>query len=227
MELKRQAAEAAADRIQDGMVLGLGTGSTVRYAIEVVGRRVAEGWDLAGVPTSRATEDLAASLQIPLTTLEEHPRLDLTLDGADEVDPQLNLIKGLGGALLREKIVAAASQAFLVVADDSKLVERLGQKAPLPVEVLPFGLRRTEGTLEALGCKAELRKDGAFPFLTDNGNYVLHCAFGTIEDPETLARSLSAIPGVMEHGLFLGMADAAFVASASGVTEMRRPSPVG
>ncbi|MEE9163685.1 MAG: ribose-5-phosphate isomerase RpiA, partial [Thermoplasmata archaeon] len=153
MEWKRRAAEAAVDRVKDGMVLGLGTGSTVRYAIERLGRRVAEGWELAGVPTSRATAELARELQIPLTTLDEHPSLDLTIDGADEVDPRLDLIKGLGGALLREKIVAAASEAFLIVVDEGKVVEGLGERAPLPVEVLPFGARRTRSRLEALGCE--------------------------------------------------------------------------
>ncbi|MFQ5919531.1 MAG: ribose-5-phosphate isomerase RpiA [Thermoplasmata archaeon] len=227
MELKRMAAEAAADRVQDGMVLGLGTGSTVRYAIEAVGKRVAEGWDLVGVPTSRATARLAEELQIPLTTLDTHPSLDLTIDGADEVDPRLNLIKGLGGALLREKIVAAASEAFLVVVDEGKLVEGLGERAPLPVEILPFGARRTQGRLEALGCEPTLRRDDGTPFRTDNGNYVIHCRFDGIADPVELARRLKELPGVIEHGLFLGMAETVFVGTAEGVREMGRPSPDG
>jgi ribose 5-phosphate isomerase A len=227
MELKRKAAMAAADRIRDGMVLGLGTGSTVRYAIERVGQRVAEGWNLVGVPTSRATAELAGALEIPLTTLDEHPNLDLTIDGADEVDPRLNLTKGLGGALLREKIVAAASEVFLVVVDESKVVEALGEKAPLPVEVLPFGVRRTQASLEALGCEPTLRRDGEAPFRTDNGNYVIHCRFDPIEDPLALARRVKEIPGVIEHGLFLEMAETVFVGTIAGVTEMRRPSPAG
>ncbi|MFQ6012841.1 MAG: ribose-5-phosphate isomerase RpiA [Thermoplasmata archaeon] len=223
MEPKRIAAEAAADRVRDGMVLGLGTGSTVRYALERLGQRVAEGWDLAGVPTSQATARVAEALRIPLTTLDEHPNLDLAIDGADEVDPTLNLTKGLGGALLREKIVAAASRAFLVVVDESKLVEVLGEKAPLPVEVLPFGARRTQGRLQELGCRPSLRLDGDAPFRTDNGNYVVHCRFDRIPEPRDLARRLKEIPGVIEHGLFLGMAEAVFVGGAGGVTEMRRP----
>ncbi|MCJ2531938.1 MAG: ribose-5-phosphate isomerase RpiA [Candidatus Thermoplasmatota archaeon] len=227
MELKRKAALAAVDRVRDGMILGLGTGSTVRYAIERVGQRVAEGWNLVGVPTSRATAELAEALEIPLTTLDEHPNLDLTIDGADEVDPRMNLTKGLGGALLREKIVAAASKAFLVVVDESKVVEALGEKAPLPVEVLPFGVRRTQASLEALGCEPTLRRDGEAPFRTDNGNYVIHCRFDPIEDPMGLARRVKEIPGVIEHGLFLEMAETVFVGTTAGVTEMRRPSPAG
>ena len=223
MEWKRRAAEAAVDRVKDGMVLGLGTGSTVRYAIERLGRRVAEGWELAGVPTSRATAELARELQIPLTTLDEHPSLDLTIDGADEVDPRLDLIKGLGGALLREKIVAAASDAFLVVVDEGKAVEGLGERAPLPVEVLPFGARRTRSRLEALGCEPTLRRAGEAPFRTDNGNYMIHCRFEGIADPRELAGRLKEIPGVIEHGLFLEMADAVFVGTAAGVKEMGRP----
>ena len=223
MELKRRAAEAAVDRVKDGMVLGLGTGSTVRYAIEGLGRRMAEGWDLAGVPTSRATAELAQELQIPLTTLDEHPRLDLTIDGADEVNPRLNLIKGLGGALLREKIVAAASETFLVVVDEGKLVEGLGARVPLPVEVLPFGARRTRSELESLGCEPTLRRSGEAPFRTDNGNYVIHCRFDEIADPRELAGRLKEIPGVLEHGLFLGMANVAFVGTEAGVKEIRRP----
>lgn len=229
MELKRKAGEAAAEEVEDGMVLGLGTGSTVRYAIEALGRRVAEGWDLQGVPTSRATEELAASLEIPLTTLDEHPDLDLTLDGADEADPRLDLIKGLGGALLREKIVASASRTFLVVVDESKLVDRLGAKAPLPLEVLPFGLQRTRARVEALGCQAVLRVDDDRPFQTDNGNRILHCRFPSLDPPEEIGRSLKEIPGVLEHGLFLGMAETVYVGRPEGVTTMRRrpPSPPG
>lgn len=227
MDLKRTAAVAASDRVTDGMVLGLGTGSTVRYAIERVGQRVAEGWNLVAVPTSRATAELAESLEIPLTTLEEHPDLDLTIDGADEVDPRLNLTKGLGGALLREKIVAVASEAFLVVVDESKVVEALGEKAPLPVEVLPFGFRRTQASLEALGCQPSLHREGEAPFRTDNGNYVIHCRFDPIEDPVGLASRVKAIPGVIEHGLFVGMADAVFVGTMAGVKEMKRPGPAG
>ncbi|MFQ5908220.1 MAG: ribose-5-phosphate isomerase RpiA [Thermoplasmata archaeon] len=225
MERKRKAAEAATDRVTDGMAVGLGTGSTVRYAIDRLGRRVAEGWDLVGVPTSLATAALAKNLGIPLTTLDEHPNLDLAIDGADEVDPSLNLTKGLGGALLREKIVAAASKAFLVVVDESKIVGILGEKAPLPVEVLPFGARRTQDALRDLGCQPTLWLEGGDPFRTDNGNYVTLCRFTGIPDPAGLARQLQAIPGVIEHGLFLDMAETVFVGRKGEVTEMRRPAP--
>ncbi|MFQ5987117.1 MAG: ribose 5-phosphate isomerase A, partial [Thermoplasmata archaeon] len=181
-----------------------------------------EGWDLAGVPTSRATADLAERLRIPLTTLDEHPELDLAFDGADEVDPRLNLIKGLGGALLREKIVAAASKVFLIVVDESKIVDVLGEQVPLPVEVLPFGAGRTQERLRELGCKPSLRLAGDTPYRTDNGNYVIHCRFAGISEPWEIARAIKEIPGVIEHGLFLEMVEAAFVGRAGEVTEMRR-----
>jgi ribose 5-phosphate isomerase A len=225
MELKRKAAEAAADRVTDGMALGLGTGSTVQYAIVRLGQRMAEGWDLVGVPTSQATADLAKDFGIPLTTLDEHPNLDLAIDGADEVDPSLNLTKGLGGALLREKIVAAASEAFLVVVDESKVVGILGEKVPLPVEVLPFGAQRTQERLRDLGCQPSLWLEGGDPYRTDNGNYVMLCRFDGIPDPQGLARRLQEIPGVIEHGLFLDMAETVFVGRPGEVTEMRRPAP--
>lgn len=225
MEAKRRAAEAAVALVEDGMVLGLGTGSTVRYALEAVSRLVAEGWDLLGIPTSEATEALARSLGIPLTTLDDHPEVDLTVDGADEVDPGLDLIKGLGGALFREKVVAVASATLTVAVDDTKLVDFLGQRAPLPVEVLPFGLRRTRERVEALGCEATLRTEDGRPFVTDNGNHLLHCRFRRIDAPVELGRRLKDIPGVLEHGLFLGLAQVAFVGSAGGVREMRRPRP--
>jgi ribose 5-phosphate isomerase A len=224
MELKRKAAEAAADRVTDGMALGLGTGSTVQYALVRLGQRMAEGWDLVGVPTSRATADLAKDIGIPLTTLDEHPNLDLAIDGADEVDPSLNLTKGLGGALLREKIVAAASEAFLVVVDESKVVGNLGEKVPLPVEVLPFGARRTQERLRDLGCQPSLWLEGGDPYRTDNENYVMLCRFDGIPDPQGLARRLQEIPGVIEHGLFLDMAETVFVGRPGEVTEMRRPA---
>ncbi len=211
------------ERLQDGMVIGLGTGSTTRYAIERIGRLVAGGMNIAGVPTSKATAALADSLGIPLTTLEEHRRLDLTIDGADEVDPRLNLIKGLGGALFREKLVASASAEMVVVVDESKLVDCLGQKTPVPTELLPFGWRLTEERLEKLGCRPSLRMEDDKPFITDNGNYILDCKFPRIDDASRLARRLKAIPGVLEHGLFLEMADLVLVGRPQGVTEMRRP----
>jgi ribose 5-phosphate isomerase A len=223
VNLKKIAAEAAVHRVKDGMVVGLGTGSTVRYSIEKIGRLVDEGLDILGVPTSEATADLARSLGISLTTLVEHPEVDLTIDGADEVDPNLDLIKGMGGALFREKLVALASSEMIVVVDESKLVDSLGQKTPIPVEVLPFGWTATRDRLQALGCDPSLRRTDSGPFVTDNGNYILDCRFPRIDDPADLARRLKEITGVLEHGLFLGMADLVLVGHPEGVREMRRP----
>jgi len=229
-ELKRKAAEKAAEWIRDGMTLGLGTGSTVRHLLDVIAERRAGGeWrNVVGVPTSVDTETRARALGIPLATLAERPAMDLTIDGADEVDPALRLIKGLGGALLREKIVAAASAALVIVADDSKVVERLGTRAPLPVEVDPFGEAIQPAFLRRLGCEPTQRaRDGA-PFVTDGGNHVLDCRFPAgIADPEALERALAMRPGIVESGLFLGMATAAVIAGAEGVRVMRRPEGGG
>ena len=203
--------------VRPGMVLGLGTGSTARYFLEGVARLVAEGTDLKGVPTSLATAEAAKQLGIPLTSLEERPHLDLCVDGADEVDPKLDLIKGLGGALFREKIVAAASKKFVVVVDESKLVPRLGTKAPVPVEVHPFGWGNAAAALENLGAKAGLRRRDGETFRTDNGNHILDAKFGPIKSPAKVAGKIAAIPGVVGHGLFLQMADAVVVASEAGV----------
>ncbi|HKP76760.1 MAG TPA: ribose-5-phosphate isomerase RpiA, partial [Longimicrobiaceae bacterium] len=193
--------------------------------LDVIAERRAGGeWrNVVGVPTSVDTETRARALGIPLATLAERPAMDLTIDGADEVDPALRLIKGLGGALLREKIVAAASAELVIVADDSKVVERLGTKAPLPVEVDPFGEAIQPAFLRGLGCEPEQRmRDGA-PFVTDGGNHVLDCRFADgIADPEALERALAMRPGIVESGLFLGMATAAVIAGADGVRVMRR-----
>lgn len=229
--LKRKAAERAAEWIRDGITLGLGTGSTVRHLLDVIAERRAAGeWlGVVGVPTSIDTERRATALGIPLATLAERPRIDLTIDGADEVDPELRLIKGLGGALLREKIVAAASASLVIVADDSKVVERLGTKAPLPVEVDPFGEPVQPDFLRALGCdpRRRTREDGS-PYVTDGGNHVLDCRFAEgIADPEELERRLALRPGVVESGLFLGMATAAVIAGADGVRVLRRPGEDG
>ncbi|HYM40362.1 MAG TPA: ribose-5-phosphate isomerase RpiA [Thermoplasmata archaeon] len=221
-ERKRAAAEASVKFVKDGMVLGLGTGTTARHVLEVLARRVRdEGLRISGVPTSLATAEAAKLLGIPLTSLEEHPVLDLAIDGADEVDPRLDLIKGLGGALFREKIVAAAAKKFIVVVDDSKLVRRLGTKVPVPVEVHPFGWRATQARLESLGATVALRQAEAMPFRTDNGNHILDARFGPIRSPARLAASLDAIPGAVGHGLFLGMADLVLVASGKGVRTLR------
>lgn len=220
-DLKRKAAEAALEYVKPGMALGLGTGSTARHFLSAVARLVADGMDLRGVPTSLATAEAAKQLGIPLTSLEERPRLDLCVDGADEVDPKLDLIKGLGGALFREKIVAAASDEFIVIVDESKPVPRLGTKAPVPVEVHPFGWRIASGALEALGAEVSLRRRDGDAFRTDNGNHILDARFGPIKGPAKLAGQIGNIPGVVGHGLFLGMADVVLVASPKGVRTMR------
>jgi len=218
-ELKLAAARRAVEYVEDGMVLGLGTGSTTKLAVDEIGRLVAEGLKVIGIPTSLATEAQARSLNIPLTTLDKVERIDLTIDGADEVDPRLNLIKGLGGALLREKIVAFHSDMEIIIADDSKIVSRLGTKAPLPVEVAPFSHARTKAAIERLGCRATLR-GGDAPFITDNGNLIYDCRFDSIDDPERTETELNLIPGVVENGLFIGLADKAVIASPRG-TEVR------
>lgn len=223
-QYKQQAAEHALAEVRSGMHVGLGTGSTARYVLEGLAARLRDGrlQHVVGVPTSEATAAKARELGIPLTSLDAQPTLDLAIDGADEIDPRLNLIKGLGGALLREKIIAWASQRFIVVADSSKLVAVLGEHAPLPVEVLMFGLRPVERQLRALGCEPALRRlSDSTPFQTDQGNVILDCRFPTIAEPGTIGAAIHAIPGVVEHGLFIGMAAAAYVAGPQGVTEIR------
>jgi ribose 5-phosphate isomerase A len=210
-DAKRAAAEAAvAAEVRSGMALGLGTGSTAGHVTIAVGRLLAAGelTDIVAVPTSEATAALARRHGVPLVTLVERPRLALCLDGADEIGPGLGLIKGMGGALLREKIVASAADRFVVVADDSKRVAQLGERARVPVEVIPFGEPVCARALAALGCTPEPRAG----FVTDEGNHILDCPFGPIANPEGLAAAIRAIPGVVDHGLFLGMADAAYVA---------------
>ena len=219
---KQQAAERALDYVKPGMKLGLGTGSTAAKFVDLLGVQVSGGLDVVCVPTSEATRIQAEALGIELATLEEQPELDLTVDGADEVDEDLRLIKGGGGAHLREKIVAAASARMVVIADESKRVSKLGA-FPLPVEIVPFGWRTTHSkvseTAAMNGCKGlvTLRGSQDNPFITDNGNYILDCAFGEIDDPERTARQLSLIPGVVEHGLFIGLAHAAVIAGANGI----------
>jgi ribose 5-phosphate isomerase A len=216
---KRAAAEAAVAHIEDGMVVGLGTGSTALLALDALAKRVRQGLRVTGVPTSERIAARARELNIALTTLNDHPHIDLDIDGADEVERgSLNLIKGLGGALLREKIVASASERFIVIADQSKLVDRLGEKTAIPVEVARFGWKATAGKVEALGGRPALRHnaDGS-EFLTDGGNFILDCLFGPIADAQSLAHELDSIVGVMEHGLFLGMASMAIIGEAGGV----------
>ncbi len=225
---KRLAAARAADLVRSGMKLGLGTGSTARHFVDFVGEKVRSGMDLLCVPTSEATRAQAESLGIPLTNLDATPELDLTVDGADEFDPAFNLIKGGGGALLREKIVASASARLVIITDRSKQVERLG-RFPLPIEVLPFGLGATRRQIERLasaaGCSGPIdlrRSPAGHVFVTDGGHYILDCAFGAIPDPARLAETLVSVPGVVETGLFIGMASAIIVADPAGVEILGR-----
>jgi ribose 5-phosphate isomerase A len=222
-DLKKLAAARALELVRPGMRLGLGTGSTAKHFVDLLGARVAAGLDVLCVATSEATQAQAEALAIPMSTLDETPELDLTIDGADEVDPQLRLIKGGGGALLREKIVAAASKRMVVIADDSKLVAELG-RFPLPIEVVPFGLEATRravaAAIAASDASGELRlrkrPDGA-TLLTDGGHYILDAHLGRIARPEQMGAALNMVPGVVEHGLFLGLASCAILASGGGL----------
>ncbi|HEX8638698.1 MAG TPA: ribose-5-phosphate isomerase RpiA [Pyrinomonadaceae bacterium] len=216
MNLKQLAGTRAADFVKDGMTVGLGTGSTVRWTILRLGALVGEGLKIRAVPTSEQTEKLAIEQKIPLVTFAEVRELDLTIDGADEISPFLDLIKGGGGALLREKFVAAASKNLIIVADEGKLSSALGS-LPLPVEVVPFGWETTARRIENLDLKWTLRMSAGKPFLTDNGNYILDCACGKIENPAGLHHELKLLTGVIETGLFVGMASAAIVAGAGGI----------
>lgn len=220
MNYKQEAARYALSFIHSGMVLGLGSGSTAAYFVDMLGEQLAAGvlHDILGVPTSERTAERARALGIPLTTLDTHPHLDLVVDGADEVDVHLNLIKGLGRALLREKIVRVYADRLLVVVDESKLVPRLG-RGPLPVELIPFGAEAHVRWLNTLGCRAELwREPDGSPVVTDNGNYMARCWFPDgIADPYALARTLTDRPGIAEHGLFLDMTSAVIVAGAEGI----------
>ncbi len=208
---KRAVGLKAAEYVEDGQLLGLGTGSTVRYLLEALGERVKDGLKIAGVPTSDSTEAICRRLGIPLLDLESHPTLDLTIDGADEIDPHLNLIKGLGAALVREKFVALASRRYIVIGDASKLVPALGTRAPVPVAVLQFAWRITRDRLAALAARPVLRERDGRPVVTDDGLYVLDCWFDTIPDPYDLERRLKATMGVVSTGLFLDLPAIALV----------------
>jgi ribose 5-phosphate isomerase A len=226
---KRAAAEAAVALVRDGMVVGLGTGSTAAFAIEALARRVREGLHILGIPTSARSAAQAREAGIPLTSLTDHRRVALTIDGADEIAPgSLDLIKGLGGALLREKIVAMASDRLIIVADAAKLVGRLGTCVSVPVEVVRFGWETTADRLGVLGAHPMLRQDGhGHPFHTDGGNLILDCGFGPIADPAALEVALSGVVGVVETGLFIGMAEMALVADDDGVRKLVRGAAGG
>lgn len=219
---KEAAARASLRFVQAGNVVGLGTGSTAAYAVRFLAERVRSGLKIRGIPTSSSTRELAASLGIPLITFDDVQQIDVTIDGADEFDPQLQLIKGGGGALLREKIVASASRRLVIVADASKQVKVLG-KFPLPVEVVPFAQALVAKRIAALGATPKLRQDASGnPFVSDEGHHILDCSFGAIPDPPALARTLDAMPGVVDHGLFINLASVVLVARGSEVKEMRR-----
>jgi len=220
---KEAAARASVRFVLDGQIVGLGTGSTASYAVRFLGERVHGGLKIRCIPTSVHTKALAESLGIPLTTLDEFQQLDVTIDGADEVDPQLNLIKGGGGALLREKIIASATRQFVIIGDSGKKVPMLG-KFPLPVEIIPFAEPLLASRIAALGAQVTLRADpSGQPFITDEHHHILDCRFGQIPDPPALARQLEAMPGVVEHGLFIGMASVVLIATGDQVQEFRRP----
>ena len=216
---KLVAVEAVNRYVEDGMKVGLGTGSTAKYMIERIGELVMDGYDLTCAATSVQSEQLARSLDIKVKDVDEIGTLDVTIDGADEVDPNMQLIKGLGGALLREKIIAAATEKEIIIIDESKLVEKLGTKAPLPVEVLPFGHQHTKFALEQQGCKATLRMRGGEPVITDGGNYIYDCRFEAIEKPFFLETRIDVIPGVVENGLFLNTAYDVLIARPDGSIE--------
>ncbi len=222
---KETAARASLKFVREGDIVGLGTGSTAAYAVRFLGERVQAGLKIRGIPTSIHTRELAASLGIPLTTLDEIQEIDVTIDGADEVDPELRLIKGGGGALLREKIVASATRKFVIIADSTKQVPVLG-RFPVPVEVIKFAEALVAKKIAALGAAVKVRADSSgSPFITDEGNHILDCNFGRIPDPPALARELETMPGVVEHGLFIGMASVALIGKGDQVMELLRSDP--
>ena len=223
--LKRKAAERAVEFLKSGMVVGLGTGSTTRFALEIIGRGIEGGRlnDIVGIPSSLHTEKLANEFAIPLTALEQNPEIDITIDGADEVDPQLNLIKGGGGALLREKVLAQASHRNVIIVDESKLSHQLGTRWPVPIEVIPFAWKVEANYLKSLGACVTLRKkkDGEI-FTTDQDNFILDCDFGPIENTDQLTIQISQRAGILEHGLFLGLATNVIVAGKDGVRHLTK-----
>jgi ribose 5-phosphate isomerase A len=221
-EAKRRAALEAVKHVKDDFIVGLGSGSTAAYVIEEIGEKIRQGLQVLGVPTSHQAMMLAVRYSVPLTTLDEYPEPDLAIDGADQADERLNLIKGGGGALTREKIVASAAKQFVVVADGTKLVERLGTNQPVPVEVLPFALPTVMAKIRELDGKPILREGKAKvgPVVTDNGNFVVDVDFGPIRAPKELDLQLNSIPGVIETGLFIGIADVAYLGKPDGVLKL-------
>jgi ribose 5-phosphate isomerase A len=223
--LKKHAAETAVEQVKDGMVVGLGTGTSAKYAIIKIGQLWQAGalTNIVGIPTSKGTEALAQEYDIPLSTLDKQPVVDLTIDGADEIDPYLNLIKGLGGALVREKMIESVTKYLIIVADGSKTVQKLGARSPVPVEVVQFCWRSQAHWLQSLGGVLVIRGGEAKPYITDNGNYILDCAFPQgIDDPAHLNALLNQRPGVVGHGLFLNMAHEAIVADPEGLRVIKR-----
>jgi ribose 5-phosphate isomerase A len=222
VDLKEMAAREAVKDIRSGMVVGLGSGSTASIAIKLIGEMVKAGTDIVGIPTSRDSDSLGRSVGIRIGELKDFPEVDITIDGADEVDPGLNLVKGLGGALVREKIVAVATRQEVIVVDDSKLVDHLCQKAPLPVEVVKFSYEATMRRLERFGCVPKLRtKDGSV-FVTDNGNYIADCRFQRIDDPKRMEADINLVPGVVDNGLFVGLTSKVIVASMGGIRVLEK-----
>jgi ribose 5-phosphate isomerase A len=226
MDLKEMAAREAVKYVDDDMVVGLGSGTTATIAIRLLGEKVKEGLSIIGIPTSKESERVAEEAGITIGELRAHPPIDLTIDGADEVDPNLDLIKGLGGALVREKIVASHSNLEIIVVDDAKMVERLGQKAPVPVEILKFAHDATINRLEKLGCVCRIRLRHDQPFVTDNGNLIVDCRIPKIEDPRKLELTINAIPGVVDNGLFVGMVDKVIVATSDGIKILEKESMI-
>ena len=227
-ELKKLAAEKAAEKVKDGMILGLGTGSTVEFTLRKLGERIKkEKLKIKGIPTSIHTKRVAKEENIPLTTLEENPEIDLTIDGADEVDSFLNLIKGGGGALTREKIIAFHSKKEIIIVDDSKVVKALGIDFDLPVEVVKFAWTATKKALEEFNCEVKLREimEGE-PYITDNGNYILDCEFERIDNPEEMESDINNIPGVVENGLFIGLVDEVIVGGKQGIVTLDKEETV-
>lgn len=220
--MKRIAAEKAVERIEDGMILGIGTGSTVEFAIKKLGSMIKDGLKVQGIPTSIRTKRIAKEYNIPLVDLNDFDEIDLTIDGADEVDSCLNLIKGGGGALTREKIIAFHSKKVIIIVDESKIVKKLGVGVPVPVEVAKFGWNATKKSLKELGCESELRKIMDELYITDNSNYILDCDFGKIEEPEVLESQINSIPGVVENGIFTKLADEVIVGSKQGIITLEQ-----